>query len=213
MTLRRAAGWLVVVAMLELVARAVVYGMAPSAAESSRDLAGQLGGPGFTATLLVAGGLGALGAVLLVWLASFGVRERWALADDRPRGGPPRIAAGRLLVRAAALTLAGWVTFAAIETLIHLEQGLGFHGLECLAGPVHRNALPVIFGLALVVSALRSVAALVLAWMRRTMGRLVGPRLASRPRLGVTRLIPLSIARRAPLLRGTPARGPPLYVV
>ena len=58
--------------------------MAPSAGETSRELAGHLGGPGFVAVLLVAVGLGALLSVGLVWLASMGVRERWALADASP---------------------------------------------------------------------------------------------------------------------------------
>jgi len=49
-------------------------------------------------------------STILVWAASFGVRERWALADDRPRGGPPRIAARRLVVRAVVLTIVGWLT-------------------------------------------------------------------------------------------------------
>lgn len=213
MRLRRGLRWLALVVVLELVARAVVYGMAPSASATSRDLGGHLGGPGFVAVLLVAVGVGALLSTGLVWLASLGVRERWALADDRPAGGPPRIPVAPMLLRALGLTLVGWLTFAAIETSIHLHEGLGFHGLECLVGPVHRNALPVIGGLALLASALASAATLVLAWMRRTVGRLVRPRPVARARYAVARFAFVAVPRRAPLLRGAPPRGPPLPVV
>src|SRR4051812_48996995 len=144
MTLRRAGLWLGVVALIELVARALVYGMAPSA--TARALDGELGGPSFAITLVVALGLGAALSTILVWFASVGVRERWTLAAERPAGAPPRVRLGRLLGRAAVLTVVGWLTFAAIETCVHLHAGMGFHGLECLVGPVHRNALPVIGG-------------------------------------------------------------------
>lgn len=213
MRLRRAIGWLGVVVLLELVARAVVYGLAPTATESSRVLGGQLGGPGFVAVLIVAMGLAVLLSAGLVWLASLGVRERWALAEDRPAAGPPRIALLPILGRAAALAVVGWLTFASIETAIHLHEGMGFHGLECLIGPVHRNALPVIGGLALLASALVSAARLLLAWMRRTVGRLVQPRPSARPRHARASFAFVAIARRTPLLRGIPPRGPPLPVV
>lgn len=212
MTARRALGWLAFVVVLEFVTRAVVYGMAPSAGEASRTLGGHLGGPGFVLVLLVAVGLGAVLSVGVVWLASMGVRERWALAERRPAGAPPRIAPRPLLVRALVLTLVGWLSFAAIETFIHYREGLGFHGLECLVGPVHRNALPVVAGIGLVASALLSVAGLVLAWMRRVTGRLVAPRPASSERHPLALFSVVSVPRRAPLRRGTPARGPPLVV-
>lgn len=213
MRLRRVIAWLGVIALLELVSRAVVYGLAPSASASSRALGGQLGGPGFVAVLIVAIGLGALLSAGLVWLASLGVRERWALAEERPTGGPPRIALLPIAGRALALTVVGWLAFASIETAIHLHGGLGFHGIECLIGPVHRNALPVIGGLALPASALVSAARLLLAWMRRTVGRLVRPRPSARPRHARTSFAFVTIARRVPLLRGIPPRGPPLPVV
>jgi hypothetical protein len=210
--LRRALGWLAFVVLLELITRAVVYGLAPSAGETSRALGGHLGGPGFAAVLVVALGIGGLLSVTAVWLASVGVRERWALTEDRLAGGPPRIALGPVLLRALALTVAGWLTFAGIETVIHLREGLGIHGLECLVGPVHRNALPVVGGIALVASALLSAARLVLAWMRRTVGRLVTPRAAARPRPAVAFFSFVSLARRTPLRWDGPARGPPLVV-
>jgi hypothetical protein len=209
---RRALAWLGFVAVLELVARAVVYGLAPSPGAASRELAGHLGGPGFVSVLLVAVGLAAVLSVGLVWLASTGVRERWELAAERPQGPVPTVAAGALVLRAAVLTIVGWLTFAAIETVIHVQEGLGFHGLECLVGPVHRNALPVIAALALLASALVAVARLVLAWMRRTVGRFARPRarlLAS----CAEAIVVLQRPRSSALARWAPARGPPSHAV
>jgi hypothetical protein len=48
--------------------------------------------------------------------------------------------------------------------------------------------------------------------MRRTVGALVTPRAAGRARAAFTTFSFSSLARRAPLRRGTPARGPPLVV-
>jgi hypothetical protein len=211
--LRRALAWLAFVAVLELVTRSVVYGLAPTPDAASRELGGRLGGPGFVTVLVVALGLAAVLSAGLVWLAALGVRERWALAEDRPAGGPPRVSVAALLARAVALTLAGWLTFAAVETAIHLHEGLGFHGLECLVGPVHRNALPVVAALALLASALVAAAQVVLAWMRRTVGRFARPRPASREAAGLPALPFSAPARRAQYACCAPARGPPLPVV
>lgn len=209
---RRAGAWLGLVVLLELVARCVVYHLSPSSTARATELGSRLGGPGFALVLVVALSLGAMLSVILVWMASIGVRERWELAERRLDGEVPRVDMRRLLVRAAVLTIAGWLAFAGVESIIHLRAGLGFHGLDCLVGPVHRNALPVIGGLALLTSALLSAATLVLAWMRRTVGRLVAPRAVVRHRLSLAGSTLLVIARRAPLLRGTPPRGPPVLV-
>lgn len=195
--------FLAALVLLILVTRTIVYALASSPA----GLDGHLGGPGFVSVLVVALSLGAVLSVAAVWLASMGVRERWALADGR--GELPRIAAVPLLVRAGALAVGGWVGFAAVETSVHWRAGMGFHGLQCLVGPVHVNALPVAGGLALLVSALWSVAVLVLAWMRRTVGRLVVVRAPARPHTSALRLLVSVAPRRAPLLPGAPARGPP----
>lgn len=59
-----------------------------------------------------------------------------------------------MLVRACAVALGASLAFATIETSIHVHDGLGFHGLHCLTGPVHENALPLIGALSLIASAL-----------------------------------------------------------
>jgi hypothetical protein len=206
----RALGWLALVVVLVLTTRAIVYGMDPTPTQAPRSFGDGLDGPGFGVTALVAIGLGALLSAGLVWVATLGVRERWELAEDRPDGPPPVIALARVGLRALALTLAGWLTFAALESAIHLQAGLGFHGLDCLVGPVHRNALPVVAGLALVASALLSAAGLVRAWRRRTVSHIQAPRPSARPCFTRTSFAVLSWERRPPLLLDAPSRGPPL---
>jgi hypothetical protein len=211
--LGRALGWLGLVVVLVLSARAVVYGMAPTATQMSRELGGRLGGPGFAATLVIAVSIsGALTAIVL-WLASLGVRERWELAEHRPDGPRPGIALGRLALRALTLTLVGWLAFAGVESAVHLHEGLGFHGLDCLVGPVHRNALPVVCALALLASGLLGAAELVLAWRRRTVSRLETPRPRTRQSFTLTNFTFLGTDRRPPLFVSAPSRGPPLPVL
>jgi hypothetical protein len=214
MRLRRAIGWLCVVAAFELVTRTIVYALAPSPLLAARHgLTSALGGPRFSVVLLVAAIVGGLIAVGVVWVASMGVRERWELAADRPLGPRPAISLRRLVARAAGLTLAGWLMFAGVESVIHLRAGLGFHGLDCLVGPVHRNALPVVAGLSLIASALASAVELVWRWMRRTVARFGRPdpvfgsfsvdvAVASSP-------VPVALRSR----RGIHVRGPPAPVV
>lgn len=209
--LGRACGWLGVVMLLELITRAVVYGMAP-ATPAARALGGELGGPSFAATLVVALGLAVILSTAVVWLASMGVRERWALAEERYDSLAP-IAVERIVVRAVMLTLVGWLVFAGIETTIHLRAGLGFHGLACLVGPLHRNALPVVGCLALLASALISAGGLVLAWMRRTVRRFATPRVSPPERFSFARVSVASLERRAPLIHGAGPRGPPAPAV
>lgn len=209
----RALGWLALVGLLVLTTRAIVYGMAPTVTADSQALGGRLGGPQFVVTLLVAVGLGGVLSTGVVWLASLGVRERWELAEERPDGSPPQVALTRLVLRALALTVAGWLTFAGVESVIHLRAGLGFHGLDCLVGPVHRNALPVVAGLALLASALVSVAGLVLAWRRRTVSHIEAPRPRTRPCVTLMSFTFVAMDRRSPLLLGASPRGPPVPVL
>jgi hypothetical protein len=51
---------------------------------------------------------------------------------------------------------------------VHWRAGLGFHGLSCLFGPVHRNALPLLAALSLLAAALAEAAAHLYAWMKAT---------------------------------------------
>jgi hypothetical protein len=89
------------------------------------------------------------GAVL--WVSALGVRERHRL---RRGGDAPRLRIGPVLARALGVSLAAATGFTVLESAIHLHEGLGFHGLHCLVGPVHQNALPLIAALSLVAAAL-----------------------------------------------------------
>jgi hypothetical protein len=112
---------------------------------------------------LVSLGLAALVSTLAVWLAALGVRERARL---RPERVPPKLRLRRLGLRFASLYVAGSFGFALLESYVHWRSGLGFHGLSCLVGPVHRNALPLLAALALGAAALVEAGAHIFAWMR-----------------------------------------------
>lgn len=177
MRARAVAGWLAVLALIEVSSRALVYALAPAPAQ---HLGSQLGGPRFALVTLIALGLAGALSAAIVALASMGARERWRLAPDRCRQPAPRLPLGRVLIRAGGLWGAGMLLFAAVESWIHLRAGMGFHGLGCLVGPVHRNAIPVIGALSVIAAAAISGAAHLLRWMRRSLGRVYGVRAVAR---------------------------------
>jgi hypothetical protein len=150
MRFARAGGWSLVVAAVVFVARTLAYALAP---DPRAEALGQLtGGPRPVVIAAVALGLSGLLAGAVLWLAAIGVRERYRL---RPQPGEaPRMRLVATLLRTGALAVVSALVFTAVESTIHVEEGLGFHGLHCLLGPVHRNVLPLIGGLALVASAL-----------------------------------------------------------
>lgn len=149
-----------------LVARALAYASEPGS--SARFLEQGAGGPALPALALVALTLGAALAVAVCWLAAVAVRER-ALIERRP---VERFAVARTLVIACALTLATCAAGGLLEAYIHWRAGLGWHGLHCLVGPVHRDLLPFETGLSFVTAAILAAARHVAAWMRRTFARL-----------------------------------------
>jgi hypothetical protein len=150
------------VVVVVLVARALAYALVPG------ELAGAAGGPALPAVIVVSGALGLGGAGAVLWLASLGVRERARLA----RREAPRLALRAFAWRAAGLFVASAVGFAALESYLHWRAGLGFHGLHCLTGPVHHDAVPILAALSLVASALVAAVRLAIAWMRRTIALL-----------------------------------------
>lgn len=195
--------WPFAVALLVLCARALAYALAPSPLARALERSG--GGPGLVTVTVVSLGLAATGSVLVVWLASLGVRERARL---RPERVAPTIRLRRAAGRTVALYVASSLAFALFESYLHWRAGLGFHGLSCLVGPVHRNAIPLLAALSLLAAALAEAASHVLAWMH-----------AVARELGRRRLVPLPHPLRvaapdAPLVRALPARprsrAPPL---
>jgi len=207
---RRAAGWLALVALVELAARALVYATAP-ASPLAAHLQGQLGGPQPVVVVLVAVLVAVALSVGVLWLASLGVRERWELSDPSLRGRLPRLDLRRVVVRAGVLWLASMLLFATIESWLHLRAGLGLHGLSCLVGPVHRSVIPVSAALALLAAAAVSAGEHLLRWMRRVVARVLAGRPRRRRRVApVLRPAVVDCPLRAAVLRPAGPRPPPV---
>jgi len=196
--------WLPVVAVLVLAARWLCYALAAPSPLSGK-LEASAGGPRLVVVTLVSVALGAGLSVFTVWLAALGVRERARL---RPERVAPRLRLRRLLLRFLVLYAASSLAFALFESYLHRRTGLGFHGLSCLIGPVHRNALPILAALALVAAALAEAAAHVLAWVRAVVRALRRRRLSGSLPPVVVSFHEAPVSRPA-LLRARP-RAPPL---
>jgi hypothetical protein len=181
--------------------RALAYAATPS------PLAGRVGGPRLPE---IAFGALAAAAVLsfgVLWLAALGVRERHAL---EPAPGPaPRLALARFALDTALLAGGSLTAFAALETWIHGQAGMHMHWWQCLDGPVHRNAVPILLALSLAAGALLAALRHALAWARRVVQVL---RRGLRPRAAMpwARFAPRRLAAPARLLaRVLRARAPP----
>jgi hypothetical protein len=198
--------WPAVVGLLVLTAHWLAYALAPSPLANRFE--GSAGGPGLVVVTLVSLGLAALGSTLVVWLAAIGVRERQRLHPERV---PPTLRLRRVGLRAVLLYAASSLAFAFFESYLHWRAGLGFHGLSCLVGPVHRNALPILVALALLAAALAEALQHLRAWARATACELLRPRIALAPAprsRGRARVLCFRTLHR---LRARP-RAPPLPV-
>jgi len=140
----------------------------------------------------------------VVWLAALGVRERARLQPERVA---PKLRLRRLGLRAAGLYVASSLAFALVESYLHWRAGIGFHGLSCLVGPVHRNAIPLLAALALAAAALAEAAQHLVAWMRAVVRELRRRRLAPQAFVFFTALSSLAPSLVAVQHR---SRGPPL---
>jgi hypothetical protein len=201
----RIGGWTAVVAMVVLAARTLAYALAP---DPRAEALGQLtGGPRPMIVGAIAIGLAGLFAGAVLWLSALGVRERHRL---RPAGDVPRLRIGTVLARASAISLASATAFTAIETTIHVRAGLGFHGLHCLIGPVHRNAVPLIVALSLAAAALVEAVRHAVAFARRVVD--ARPPRCRVPREQRSRSLVSNTTRRSgfDLLAAPTGRGPPV---
>ncbi|MFL5865488.1 MAG: hypothetical protein ACJ766_00120 [Thermoleophilaceae bacterium] len=208
--MRRLLLWLPAVALGELTTRALVYGLAPPTANLDQ-LSGELGGPGPVLVGAVAITLSLVLSAGVLALAAIGARERWALSDPVAGSEGPRLPLARVGRRWGVLWLVGLLVFTCIESCIHLRAGLGFHGLHCLTGPVHVNAIPVSAAVSLLVAAAVTAAGHLLRWMRRVVERLVGRRPRRRiARRALLRPRPFELPSRAAVLAALRARPPPL---
>jgi hypothetical protein len=197
--------WAGATVLVVLAARTLAYALEPS--PLAAELQGAAGGPALWTTAVVALAVGLAIAAGIVWLAALGVAEQRRLERRLVLDAPPRPRLGRLAARAAALSLASAAGFTLLESTLHWRAGLGWHGLSCLTGPVHRDALPIVAALSLVAVAAFAAADHVLAWMRRTLARLVGALPLVRPSaIAAHPLFRPVTAAVAPL----GARGPPV---
>jgi hypothetical protein len=196
--------WLGSAVLVVLATRALAYALEPS--PLARALEGRAGGPALPLVAVLSLTLAVALSAAVVWLAALGVGER-RLLEPRPVVFEPQLTLRRLTLRAVALWLVTMPAFALLESYIHWRQGLGWHGIHCLIGPVHRNAIPILGAFSLVAAAVRAALEHVVAWMRRTLAELVPrPRPAFAP---APRAAGLGFAA-IPSFGGRPAaRGPP----
>jgi hypothetical protein len=171
----KASCWFAAGAVVVLLTRSIAYAVSPS--PGARVLEHRAGGPGLPVLTLVALTLGGAFAVVICWLAAFGVRER-ALVERR---AAPRFRPFRTLALGLALAVSTSLAGGLFEAYLHWRAGLGWHGLHCVFGPVHRDLWPIATALSLIAAAVLTAAEHVLAWMRRTFAllRSIPPRLAA----------------------------------
>jgi hypothetical protein len=191
--------------LVVLGARSVAYALTPG--PTARVLEHRAGGPALPVVIAVALGLAACAAITVCYLVSLAVRER-ALLERRDA---PRFPVGRMVGLALLLALVTTVGGGFFEAYVHWREGLGWHGLDCLAGPVHRNLVPIECALSLVAASLLAAADHVARWMRRTFAslRALPPRLPLRAAvLDLARADPPRAFRR--IVSGGP-RAPPAF--
>jgi hypothetical protein len=200
--MRKALIGAVVTTLVVLLARSLAYATEPTPA--ARLLEHRAGGPALPVLALAFLALGAAIAVAVCWLAAVAVRER-ALIERRQAESFP-------VLRVVALTLALAVTTSVagglFEAYLHWRAGLGWHGLHCVLGPVHRDLIPFETGLSFVAAAIVAAAAHVVAWMRRTFARL-GATLPWLWPVSSVRLRALAVPAEALCLGSASARAPP----
>jgi hypothetical protein len=152
--------------VIVLLARSIAYAIAPTSA--ARMLEHRAGGPALPVLTLVALALGGSLAVVICWLAAFGVRERALLERRVLAEAQPPFHRVRTVVLAVVLSAITSVAGGLFEAYLHWRAGLGWHGIACVFGPVHRDLLPIATALSFVAAALFAAAEHIVAWMRRT---------------------------------------------
>jgi uncharacterized protein YcnI len=175
----RGCGWLAVTAAVALLARTAAYSFAPQPTPLDARLAASAGGPSI-GIALVACALAVGVSVAMIGTAAVAIAERSRL-EPLASSNSPGIRPLRVGYQAFVLLVASSIVFTFVEAYLHWRAGLGWHGLRCLTGPVHRDALPFLAALSLLTSAAIAAGGHVLAWFRRAIGRLVGrlPRVAA----------------------------------
>jgi hypothetical protein len=163
---RRLLVWAGACALVVLASRTLAYQLAPRPTLVGMRLEQAVGGPRLVVLALAALVGGLVFAVAVVWLAAIAVRERHVIVGGP---APEPIRPARVLVQAVALFVVSSLVCDATESYLHWRAGLGFHGLHCLIGPVHRDALPLLAAASLVAAAGVAAASHLVRWMRRTL--------------------------------------------
>ena len=208
----RLAAWAGTCGLVVLASRALGYALAPHPDIVAGHLENRLGGPRLVVVATVAIAAAAVLAVSILWLASMAVRERLALSPAVV--DPPRISVRRLLAHGLLLAVASSTAFALLESYLHWRVGLGWHGVRCLAGPVHRDVLPFLGSLSLVASGVGAALEHLLAWMRRTLAALLARPAGAHGRPPAASRALGSVALRPRLLAlGASPRGPPTLLL
>ncbi len=201
----RSAIWILVALLVVLATRTIVYALAPQSVLLAA-LAHDEAGPDLAVPLVGGALVAAAAAGAALWLAAAAVRER-LLLEGRRLVAAPRLRPALLAGRALALFCVTSFAFAMLESYIHWRAGLGWHGLHCLTGPVHRDAIPVLAALSALAVALHGAIEHLLAWARRMFAQLA-VRGLRRPGL-LPRCSPSGILCSGHALRLLGPRGPP----
>ena len=198
--------WAVVALAVVLATRTLIYALAPQSLLLAELADNRVVGPHLTLPLLaIVGAAAVLGAgALAVAVAS--VRVRLEL-EGRRLVSAPRIRPGVLAGRVIALFLVASFAFAMLESYLHWREGLGWHGLHCLIGPVHRDAIPILVALSLLAVAVHGAVELLLAWARRLFAQLAARFFPAPGAVAPTPNSRFSPRRRTPATGA--ARGPP----
>jgi hypothetical protein len=194
-------------ALVILLARTIAYALATS--PTARVFEHQAGGPELPVVTLVSFALAASIAVAICWLAALGVRERAQLEHRLLAEPATAFGVGRMLLVWIALSVVTSIGGGLFEAYIHWRAGLGWHGLECIVGPVHRDLLPIEASLSLIATAVLAAVRHVLAWMRRTFALLRARSLRFRTAIAVLRRPGGDLPRSSSLLGPGLARAPP----
>jgi hypothetical protein len=205
---RRILMWTLVGLFVVSLGRWIAYALAAGTLAQKLSSQGAGARPAMVAAISLGLALAATGTSL--WLVAAGLRERSRLELDGWATASRPFSAGGLLTRAAALSAVTIVVFTTVESLIHYEDGLGFHGWHCIAGPVHQNAAPIMIALSLMAAAVVTAVDAVLAAARRVVAQLLLPN-REQPWPAAAWFDP----RPAPLRSRSwyavaPTRGPPL---
>lgn len=206
----RLAVWAVIAVAVVLATRTLVYALAPQSLLLAELAGNRAVGPHVTLPLVaIVGTAVVLGAGALV-VAATAVRVRLQL-EGRRLVSAPRLRPALLAGRAVVLFVVASFAFAMLESYIHWREGLGWHGLHCLLGPVHRDAIPVLAAFSLLAVAVHAAVEHLLAWTRRLFAQLAARLFVVAGCFASAFVSHLSPRRRTPATGG--ARGPPAAAV